>query len=110
MEIKPISYHSDIEAIVTFTDEHGVRVGIPSYDFEIEYFVNTDKKVWGGRVNGILTDNAETFGDALHLFFDKPELGKGRLRTRKRLHIPNPYFPDRVRTVVSESNTDVVII
>ena len=59
--------------------------------------------------DGVKTNCKEIEG-MLHVFFDSPQFGKGMLRSRKTLHIPNENFPDGYRDIVIESMTGHVIV
>lgn len=100
---------SDLAIAVKFEDEQGQPCGIPSYDFELEFFTHPEfKTVVASQKNGELT-NCGVIDGTLVCFFDKPKLGKGQLLTRKTFHIPDENFPDGVNTFVVAGSLDVVI-
>lgn len=107
--MKSVNNLSDLEVIVSFEDEQGVAMGKPDWDFELEYFTSSARVRSACQKDGVLSNNAHMILGQLHVFFDKPRFGKGRLKSRKTYHIPNSFFPDSKRTVVVERELDVII-
>lgn len=107
---REINNNSDVEIAVEFTDDAGNSVGVPSFDFELEYFVYPEKVATAYQKDGILSPNCHIVDGVLHVYFDKPKFGEGRLRSRKWLHIPNENFPDGVRDICIETPTIYTIV
>src|SRR5690554_1338782 len=104
-----INSESDLKIEVGFYDETGATIPVPTYDWEIEYYVHTGRSVKASQVNGILT-NAVAYAGSLLLVFDRPRLGKGVLKCRKTFHIPDVNFPDKIQTIIVESITDHILV
>lgn len=103
-----INSESDLEIEVGFYDESGAAIPVPTFDWEIEYYVYSGRSVKASQVNGVLT-NAVAYAGSLRLLFDRPRLGKGVLRCRKTFHIPNVNFQDKIQTIIVESITDHIL-
>lgn len=101
---------SDLAIAIKFVDESGQPCGIPVYDFELEFFTHPEfKKVVASQHNGEFT-NCSVIDGTLVCYFDKPKLGRGRLRTLKIFHIPDEDFPDKENTVAIAGELDVDIV
>lgn len=109
--MKEISKFSDLEIEVIFKDKTtGEEIPVPICDFELQYFVYTDKVRSAKQVGGTLSDNCKIKDGRLHIFFDTPDFGCGVLKARHIIHIPNPDFPDTIRTAVREGALDVLVV
>lgn len=97
-----ISRGSDFFLEVTFCDENGVEIGVPEYDFVLEYYVYSDKKFEASQRGRVLT-NCSIEGKKLIVAIDKPSLDSGKLHRRAVYHIPDSRFEDGYRTLVEES-------
>lgn len=86
----------DFIAEVTFRDEAGRAIGVPDYDFEIEYYCYENQKYTASRKVGVCT-NCHVIGDKLVVTFDHPVFGGGILRRRAILEIPDARFDDGFR-------------
>lgn len=100
---------SDFEIIVQFKDEAGAVIPVPQYDFDLSYFVFRGKIVTASQHDGVLTNCSIMEDGKLHLYFNNPQLGVGRLFRRIHLRIPDLNFPDGYRDVVSEEATEHLI-
>lgn len=101
---------SDLEIAIPFVDEEGAAAGIPAYDFEIDFYTNErGRRVTASQKNGVLTNCSVEDGNLLVCHFDRPRLGRGRLKSRKTWHIPDPDFQDEEYTLVQESVIDLMI-
>lgn len=108
--MQEISLHSDLDIEVIFRDKDtGNEFNVPSYDFDLQYFVYTNKVHHIKQVNGVLTGGS-IVNNRLHAFLDAPSLGCGILRTKHSISIPDNNYPDGVRTAIRSGALDVRII
>ena len=105
-----ISTRSDLEIEVVFRDLSGHEIAVPTYDFDLSYFVYRDLVVTASQKDKVLSPNCRIVDDRLHIYFDSPNLGCGILHTRHVLYIPNTKFPDGCRKVVRAGSLDVRLV
>lgn len=103
-----IHKESDIIIEVTFQDTEGNSIAIPSYDFDLEYYIYPERSIKAGVRNGQLY-NCSADDNKLIIALDKPNLGSGELRCKRTIHVPDENFPDGIRTIVTKTIAGVKI-
>lgn len=100
---------ADLPIEVHFVDKNKETVAPPSYDFVLEYFTHPEYKiVRASKISGVYSNCSQRDG-VLHCSFDSPQLGPGRLFSRKTFFIPDSTFPDRTNKFVVVNELDVDI-
>lgn len=103
-----ISNLSDLEIEVTFTDKDCKEQPVPDHSFYFEWFTTYSKKVIFASYDAETKTyiNCKKVGNKLLCFFDSPELGNGRVKSRKTYFLINPDFPDKTQKVVLDTKTN----
>lgn len=104
-----INKNEDIQIKVNFTDLDGNEIGVPSYDFELTYYVYGGGEIKASQIDGVLT-NCSIVDDKLIIAIDAPTLTSGRLLSKRKLYVPNNYFPDGKQTIESEVTTNYTVL
>lgn len=108
--MQEISLQSDLDIEVIFRDKDtGDEFKVPSYDFDLQYYVYTNKVHHIIQKDGVLSGGTIVNG-RLHAFLDAPDLGCGILRVKHSISIPDNNYPDGIRTSVRSGVLDVRII
>lgn len=95
---------SDFLCRLVFQDAEGQEIGVPEYDFKIQYFVRgIGKVVEATKVGDVLTNCYIGDDGYMYVHFDDPQLGRGKLVRKAYLYIPDDRFDDGYRTVIRES-------
>lgn len=106
-----ISNLSDLEIEVTFRDRDCKEQPVPDHSFLFEWFTSYNRKVIFASydANTKTFTNCKIVNGKLVCCFDDPELGNGRIKSRKTYYLIDPDFPDLTRKVVLENSTDAWI-
>jgi len=87
---------SDLLIEVTFKDTDGNIIPVPEYDFELEYYVYTNRRIKAGKTGTTFFNCTPTADDKLAVVFDNPNLGSGTLYCERTYFIPDDRFPDGI--------------
>ena len=81
--------------------ENDTEIGVPDYDFEIEFFCYPETKYVASKKGDVLT-NCMIDEGKLIITFDHPHFGQGKLYRKALLSIPDDRFEDGFRNQIEQ--------
>lgn len=80
------------------------RLHMDDYDFEVKFYIYTNKSVTRCKEDLIRVDR-----DNYIALIDSALLGAGKIKAKVTAYIPDSDFPDGLRTEVFTGTTDITI-
>ena len=105
-----INYKSDFDFILTLRDAQGKDVGFPDFDWEARFWTFSPicamtASCYAGECVNCFNDNGK-----IHIVFNAPTLGCGRLQVEMVTHHENDIYPDGERTVYTPDALDIELV
>ena len=88
--------------------ENDVEIGVPEYDFDIEFYCYPETKFVASKKGDVFT-NCYVDDGKLIITFDHPHFGEGKLYRKAMMHIPDDRFEDGFRNQIYMQFVGVVI-
>lgn len=105
-----INYKSDFDFILTLRDAQGNDIGFPDFNWEARFWTfspmqSVTASCHDGECVNCFNDNGK-----IHIVFNAPTLGCGRLRVEVVTHRENGIYPDGERTLYTPDTLDIELV
>lgn len=105
-----INYKSDFDFILTLRDAQGNDIGFPNFNWEARFWTFSPicamtASCHDGECVNCFNDNGK-----IHIVFNAPTLGCGKLRVELVTHRENDIYPDGERTLYTPDVLDIELV